>query len=317
VSNPWSSPTTSANGRSENSATFAENANQFQSAPSQTFASQPESIARPSSEFVPTAMPEEVLSRPTITTNPLTVASTANATNLASSSVQQGPVEGIRGLATAPGASAIAQRAPNAEENAVAASQSNIVRLPGALTLLASPAVALDEESSANSTTQTALFRGQTADGRQSIQDILGNSFVFTGESRQTTRNPQSENAVRAIGTAAVNADQTSSVPPSLSSEEIVWKQAVPALGGITALLSGALAGTTTVMSPGGSAAPALLTASAAIFGYGAFRGYQSLKQFSADGANPYALREPGVRQAWLALGAQGAGLLAALAFLV
>jgi len=311
---PLSSSATAAPGRSDSG-----EAGEYYSAVTQNYSATPQSIARAPSETIVTTT-----SAQTSSYSSLLPGNAANANNVAGNPSTSAPATSLadsRGLTTLLATSTnglLAQRAANAEEeNAIATSQSTIVKLPAALTLLASPAVALDEESTGDTSKQTALFRGQTADGRQSISDILGNNFVFTGEAK-TQRTATTNHVVHAIGTRAVDSEQqSSSFPSSLSNEELIWKQVVPALGGITALLSGALAGSTTIVSPGGAAAPALLAASAAIFGFGAFRGYQSLSKFAADGFNPYSLRDAGVRQAWLSLGAQGTGLVAALALLV
>jgi hypothetical protein len=165
---------------------------------------------------------------------------------------------------------------------------------------------------------RTTLFRADAGNGRDSVQDLYGRNYVaYGGEGRNVARS-DNDRAITAIGTTNIDAigqDRVSN-HGELSTHELVWKTVVPALVGVGALFSGVSAAGLAVAGSGG-AATALLTASTAIFGFGAFRASMALRDRAATGQSTNPLADAGARRDWIAAGANSLGTLASLALMM
>jgi hypothetical protein len=138
----------------------------------------------------------------------------------------------------------------------------------------------------------------------------------YVGEGRQTAPdpNPPLVATVERVGSIAANLNieqDEMKQEEHLDTQEILLRQFTPALVGISALISSAIGGTTMLVSPGGSAAPLLLGASAILFALGAWRGANGMRtQMTQEKSWAEMLASPTARGSLIATGANSLGLV-------
>lgn len=180
------------------------------------------------------------------------------------------------------------------------------------LTLVMSPHVQAGNDETG--VTHMALFRGQNAEGQESIRDILGRSYVFNADGKLITR-AEERRTVDVIGTREANeiSEHSASNHGELSTHELVWKVVTPALIGVGALLGGTTAGAAAAAGSSGVASAFLLTTATAIFGYGAVRAGLGLRSMADSGQVINPVNNPATIKQWVAAGTQSVGGVASL----
>lgn len=254
------------------------------------------------------------------------------ATDTAHSTVAAGSMRGVttdlpvanngvsRGQTLHDPVNAIGTQAANSQANATRQNAQVSIQAVTAqtslLTLVMSPQVQAGYDE--GGVTHMALFRGQNAEGQESIRDILGRSYVFNAEGKLVTR-AEERRSVDAIGTREANeiSESSASNHGELSTHDLVWKVVTPALIGVGALLGGTTASAAAAAGSGGIASAFLLTAATAIFGYGALRAGLGLRSMADAGQvlNPFS--NPVASKQWIAAGTQSVGSLASLIALI
>jgi hypothetical protein len=188
----------------------------------------------------------------------------------------------------------------------------------GTLTLAFAPQIAASIDDGAEALNHTALFRGQGADGAESLRDILGRNYVFSADGKLAMRAEERRavDPVQASRTEAIDEDRFAN-DGELSTHELVWKVVVPAFVGVGTLLGGAAVGVATAAGSTGMASAFLLVAAASILGYGAVRAGTALREMADAGQRIHPLENPAARTQWLAAGSQSLGSVISLALLL
>ena len=187
----------------------------------------------------------------------------------------------------------------------------------GTLTLAFAPQLQVGSED--GSTGQTALFRGQGAEGPEGLRDILGRSYVFSADGKLITRAEERREVdpLNPIGNNEEVNELSASNHGELSTHDLVWKVVVPAFVGVGTLLGGASLGAAGAAGSSGMGGAFLLVAAAGIFGYGSVRAAASLREMHDAGERIGLLDNPVARRHWIAAGSQSLGSLASLALLL
>ena len=186
----------------------------------------------------------------------------------------------------------------------------------GTLTLAFAPQLQVGNDDS--SAGQTALFRGQGADGQEGLHDILGRSYVFSADGKLLTRAEERReiDPLNATRSDEIN-ELSASNHGELSTHELVWKVVVPAFVGVGTLLGGATIGVASAAGSTGMAGAFLLVSAAGILGYGTARAAAALREMHDAGEPISPFENSAARRHWLAAGSQSLGSLASLALLL
>ncbi|MCW5567895.1 MAG: hypothetical protein KIS84_06665 [Dokdonella sp.] len=224
-----------------------------------------------------------------------------------------------RGQSGAANDGAQATTAHNAGANSRQAGNAVQALAPSAtvLTLMVAPQAGIAGEET-HGVASSALFREQGIDGRESIRDILGRSYVFSADGKLVTR-AQEHAGIGALDPAlSKQIDHVSMANHGeLSTHDLLFKVVAPAFAGMAALLGGAAAGAGVATGASGMGGSFLLLAASAMLGYGAARAVANLRELSADGVSLDPRINRSALAHWVAAGTQSAGSLTALALLL